>query len=100
MAAHPADRAARRRVRRTVIARRVALRAVFGWGPEIYDTPKTVRARGGWAKMRPLGCGSQSTCCRAWHVDPRRAWDGTLDEDGLPVVPGASRERMTERIDW
>lgn len=50
--------------------------------------------------MNPLGCGGKSTCCRSWEVAPRPRWDGSLDEDGAPVVPGATWERIGERVGW
>jgi hypothetical protein len=78
MALHPADRAARRRQRRAVIARRIGqARARWSFRPDLDDP-----ALGAWAKWNPF------VCCSLCQSEDRRPapwrWDGQLEPDDTP----------------
>jgi hypothetical protein len=92
---HPGTRAARRRVRRAVIARRTAA-AVSQWSvtPGWMLDPATRGLTGRWSKWNPL------VCCTRCQWDPPRPgwrWDGLLDDDGILPRPPVMIEGMGAR---
>ena len=87
--AHPRDRAARRMVRRRIIARRVA-QTRMRWSP--FWSPPNPRMRGMYDSFNPLVC-----CARCQYDDPREArwrWDRVLVDGDLLRTP-IRREGMS-----